>query len=159
MRDRTCCFTGHRNLPIDKTQEIEEQTAHEIRRLIVEHGVCFFGVGGAIGYDTLAARVLFQLKENEFPNIKVILVYPFEGFTDRWTPEQKAEYKKLLPKYDKKVCVCNKQNREAYLTRDRHLVDGSAYCITYCIRDYGGTAYTVRYARNKGLKIRNISAL
>lgn len=156
LREKTCCFTGHRELPIGKAQEIAERTANEIRRLVVNNGIRFFGVGGAIGYDTLAAKVLFQLREKEFPYIKVILVYPFDGFTSRWAPDQKAEYKRLLPKYNKVVCVCDRPSQEAYLTRDRYLVDGSAYCIAYCTRNYGGTAYTVRYARQQSLDVRNI---
>ena len=157
LRKKTCCFTGHRDIPTDRTQEIAERTANEVRRLIVNHGVRFFGVGGAIGYDMLAARVLFRLKETEFPDIKVILVYPFDGFTDRWLPTQIADHQRLLPKYDKVVCVCDRPSREAYLTRDRHLVDGSAYCITYCTRNYGGTAYTVCYARQQGLQVWNVA--
>lgn len=156
LRKKTCCFTGHRDIPMGKTQEIAERTANEIRRLIVNYGVRFFGAGGAIGYDTLVAKVLFQLKEKEFPNIKVILVYPFDGFTDRWSPAQKSEYVRLLSRYDKVVCVCDRPSREAYLMRDRYLVDGSAYCIAYCTRDYDGTAYTVRYAQQQGLEVRNI---
>lgn len=157
LRKKTCCLTGHRDIRIGKTSEIAERTASEIHRLIINNGVRFFGVGGAIGYDTLAAKVLLRLKEKEFPNIKVILVYPFDGFTDRWTPRQKAEYEMLLPKYDKVVCACDRPSKEAYLTRDRHLVDGSAYCIAYCTRDYGGTAYTVRYARQQGLTVQNVA--
>ena len=153
LRKKTCCFTGHRDLPAHKTQEIAVQIANMIRRLIIEKGVRFFGVGGAIGYDTLAAGVLFQLKESEFPNIRVILVYPFEGFTSRWTPYQKAAYDSLFSQYDKKVCVSGTAGKEAYLARDRRLVDGSAYCIAYCTRSYGGTAYTLRYAREQGLEI------
>ena len=158
LRKQTCCFTGHRDIPTDRTQEIAERTANEIRRLIVHYGVRFFGVGGAIGYDMLAARVLFRLRETEFPNIKVILVYPFDGFTDRWSLAQIADHERLLPKYDKVVCVCDRSSREAYLTRDRHLVDGSAYCIAYCVRNYGGTAYTVRYARQQGLDVMNVAS-
>ena len=157
LRNRTCCFTGHRDLPSDRTKELAKRTAREIRTLIINHGVRFFGVGGAIGYDTLAAKVLFHLKEMEFPYIKVILVYPFDGFTDRWSSVQKVDYRKLLPKYDKVVCVCDRPCREAYLLRDRHLVDGSAHCITYCTHDYGGTAYTVRYAKKQGLSVWNIA--
>lgn len=156
LRKKTCCFTGHRKLPKGKIPEIAERTADEIRRLIGNNGVHFFGVGGAIGYDTLAAEVLFQLREKEFPSIKVILVYPFDGYTNRWTPEQKADHKRQLPQYDKLVCVCNRSSREAYLIRNRYLVDGSAYCISYCTRDYGGTAYTVRYARQQGVTVCNV---
>lgn len=157
LRKQTCCFTGHRDLPREKIPEITERTANEIRDLIANNNVRFFGVGGAIGYDTLAAKVLFQLKETEFPHIKVILVYPFDGYTNRWTSAQKEEYESLLPKYDKKVCIEASASKEAYLARDRHLVDESAYCISYCARNYGGTAYTVRYAKSQGLEIHNIS--
>lgn len=156
LRKKTCCITGHRDLPPNKTQEIAAQTANEIRQLVINSDVRFFGVGGAIGYDTLAAKVLFQLRKQEFPHIKVILVYPFDGFTNRWTPKQKADYEKLLPKYDKVVCVCDKACRGAYLARDRHLVNSSAYCIAYCTRNTGGTAYTVRQAKEQGLAVRMI---
>ena len=154
LRQRTCCFTGHRVIPEKDLPGILERTERAVRRLI-EHGVVFFGVGGAIGYDTEAAKLLFRLRTTDYPQIKVILVYPFEGFTSRWSDEQRAEYARLLPQYDKAVCVAQRASREAYLERDRHLVDGSAYCIAYCTRNRGGTAYTVRYAHQQGVTVFN----
>ena len=41
--------------------------------------------------------------------------------------------------------------------RNRALVDRSAFCICYLRTQTGGTAYTVRYAREKGLKIWNLA--
>ena len=156
MRQKTCCFTGHRDLPQKQLSAIRRQTAVAISKLITECGVRYFGVGGAIGYDTLAAEVLIELKRR-FPHIRVILVYPFEGFTSRWSAEQKAAFAKLLPLYDKRVCVAKTASKESYLMRDRHLVDGSAYCIAYCTRETGGTAYTLKYAKEQGIHIRNIA--
>lgn len=157
LRQRTCCFTGHREIPAKDLPGILRRTEQAVRRLI-EQGVVFFGVGGAIGYDTEAAKLLFRLRATDYPQIKVILVYPFEGFTSRWSDEQRAEYARLLPQYDKAVCVAQRANREAYLERDRHLVSESAYCIAYCTQDSGGTAYTLRYARRQGLKIFNTAS-
>ena len=139
LRQRTCCVTGRRVIPEKDLPGILERTERAVRRLI-EHGVVFFGVGGAIGYDTETAKLLFRLRATDYPQIKVILVYPFEGFTSRWSDEQRAEYARLFPQYDKTVCVAQRASREAYLERDRHLVDGSAYCIAYCTRNRGGTA-------------------
>ena len=156
LRQRTCCFTGHRVIPEKDLPGILERTERAVRRLI-EHGVVFFGVGGAIGYDTETAKLLFRLRATDYPQIKVILVYPFEGFTSRWSDEQREEYARLLPQYDKAVCVAQRVNREAYLTRDRHLVNGSAYCIAYCTRNSGGTAYTLRYAKQHGVEIYNVA--
>ena len=157
MREHTCCFTGHRIIPSHDYDAVAARTEIKIRDLIVNSGVRFFGAGGAIGYDTLAANILFRLRATDFPQIKVILVYPFEGFTSRWSGEQQAEYALLLPQYDKAVCVAQRASREAYLERDRHLVEGSAHCIAYCTRDSGGTAYTVRYAEHCGLDIYNVA--
>ena len=91
LRQRTCCFTGHRAIPEKDLPGILERTERAVRRLI-EHGVVFFGVGGAIGYDTETAKLLFRLRATDYPQIKVILVYPFEGFTSRWSDEQREEY-------------------------------------------------------------------
>ena len=154
LRQRTCCFTGHREIREEDLPAILKRTEQVVRRLI-EHGIVFFGVGGAIGYDTEVAKLLFRLRVTDYPQIKVILVYPFEGFTSRWSGEQRAEYARLLPQYDKTVCVAQRASREAYLERDRHLVDGSAHCIAYCTRNSGGTAYTVRYAHQQGVTVYN----
>lgn len=158
LRQRTCCFTGHREIREKDLPGILERTEQVVRRLI-EKGVAFFGVGGAIGYDTEAAKLLFRLRATDYPHIKVILVYPFEGFTSRWSDAQRAEYARLLPQYDKTVCVAQRASREAYLARDRNLVDSSAYCIAYCTRNSGGTAYTVRYAHQQGVTVYNTASM
>lgn len=140
----------------DHMDIVAARTEIHIRRLIVKHGVRYFGVGGAIGFDTLAANILFRLRNTEFPHIRVILVYPFEGYTNRWTTAQQEVQDQMLPRYDKRVCVAQNGSREAYLARNRHLVDGSAYCICYLEHNTGGTAYTVEYAKSRGLNVINV---
>ena len=154
MREKTCCFTGHRDIPKSEIGLVMKRTEEYVKAL-VQRGVKFFGVGGALGYDALAAKLLFRLRASELPGIKVILVYPFDGYMDRWTIRQRADALLMKPKYDKIVKVSDEPGRDAYLQRDRHLVDGSAFCICYCTRRDGGTAYTVRYALSKGLKVFN----
>lgn len=158
LKQKTCCFTGHRDLPAGEISGVQYCTANAIRFLVKNKGICFFGVGGAIGYDTLAADILFQLRETEFPNIKIILVYPFEGFYSKWSNKQRAEYERLLPRYDKRVCLSQYAKKGAYLARNRHLVDHSSYCIAYCTRNYGGTAYTVDYALQHGVEVINFES-
>ena len=87
----------------------------------------------------------------------IILAYPFDSFIDHWNEEDKNKYYEALPKYNKLVCVSLKPFRGVYFARNRYLVDHSAYCIAYCTSDTGGTAYTLRYARSKNLKITNIA--
>ena len=60
MRERTCCFTGHRDIPTDRLQMVMTGTEAKVRELISQ-GYRYFGVGGAIGYDTIVAEMLFRL--------------------------------------------------------------------------------------------------
>lgn len=154
MRDRTCCFTGHRDIEEKDIPTAMKRTEEYVRDL-VKKGVVFYGCGGALGYDTLAAQLLMKLRDDEGLPIKLILVAPFENFTNRWSPEQQRIFREMLPKYNKVVYKEQYPSKGAYLSRDRHLVDGSAYCIAYCNRNTGGTAYTVDYARKNGLQIFN----
>ena len=54
-RPFTCCFTGHRNLPIGQEEEIWKRVYACLNPLL-EEGVRYFGVGGALGFDTLVAE-------------------------------------------------------------------------------------------------------
>ena len=153
MRERTCCFTGHRDIPADRLQMVMTGTEAKVRELISQ-GYRYFG--GAVGYDTIVAELLFRLREREYPEIKIILVYPFDGFISRWSDSQQATYARLLPMYDKRVCVCKSASKEAYLARDRHLIDCSSICVAYCTRQTGGTAYTIRYAAARGVPVFNV---
>lgn len=156
MKEQTCCFTGHRTIPTDKMQEIIGKTEAKVRELIRGGYRCFM-VGGAIGYDTLAAELLFRLRDVEHMGIRVILAYPFNGYTAHWSEEQKATYERLLPLYDERICVAEAASRGAYLQRDRYMVDASSMCIAYCTRQTGGTAYTIRYATKKGVPVINVA--
>lgn len=80
MKEQTCCFTGHRNVPVDKQKEIVARTGAKVRERISEGYQCFV-VGGAVGYDTLAAELLFRLRDVEHMGIRVTLAYPFDGYT------------------------------------------------------------------------------
>lgn len=153
MKEQICCLTGHRLLPQDRLEEITEALKQTVEKLIVG-GVRCFRVGGAVGFDTLAAQVLFELRER-YPEIQVVLYYPFDGFTDGWSAEQVEVYQCLLPRYDDVICVCRRSKRPAYayLKRDRCMVEGAEYVIAYCMKKTGGTAYTVRYAEKCGCEV------
>ncbi|MBQ7113412.1 MAG: DUF1273 family protein [Clostridia bacterium] len=155
MKEKTCCFSGHRILPADETGEIRNRIINAVRELVQRYDVRYFGVGGAIGFDMLAAETLFELRDGEFPHIKVILVYPFPGYNENWSTAQKNRLRMLLPKFDKTVCVSQHGSREAYLARNRHLVDNAKFCIVYCNKKSGGTAYTLWYAKAKGAAVYN----
>ena len=74
LKRKTCCFTGHRIIPQESIDVVRKRTEIKIRELIMQEGVRYFGVGGAVGYDTLVAQILIRLRATSFPDMKVILV-------------------------------------------------------------------------------------
>lgn len=157
LKSRSCCFSGHRRLPEDQKAAIMASTEEKVRELI-GGGINRFLMGGAVGYDMEVAKLLFHIK-NECPDIGVVLIYPFDGYTDRWNDAQKAEYAELLPKYDEVIKASERSGRDAYLLRNRMLVDSSAVCIAYCRKQRSGTAYTVKYAKERGLDVVNVASV
>ena len=152
---KVACFSGHRKMPQDLT-EIRENLERAIISLI-EQGVVFFGNGGAVGFDALAATTVLKLKK-DYPHIKLVMVLPCppEQQSLKWNEEQKKRYYEILEQADKVRELSQKYTNTCMLDRNRHLVDNSAYLICYLRENSGGTFYTVNYAQQKGLKILRI---
>lgn len=154
VKNKTVCFTGHRKIP---TEEVPTVKANLRKVLIdsIENGYCYFGAGGAIGFDTLAANAVLELKKL-YSNIKFILVLPCVEQTKGWDRTDIIEYNKIKSKSDKIVYTSEHYFRGCMQKRNRHLVDNSSLCICYLTQKIGGTAYTVDYAYKRGLKVINV---
>ena len=155
MKERTACFTGHRTIPFLQRRKIEKRTEEALIEAI-KQGYRFFGAGGALGFDTLAAQTVLRLRKT-YPQIKLILVLPCLSQTRGWKSEDIAEYERIKAAADKVVYTSQEYTRDCMFKRNRHLVDNSSLCFAYLTENTGGTAYTVDYARFKGLIIKNVA--
>ena len=153
-RNTACCFTGHRNIPQKKYVQIQEKLRDEIVTAI-QNGYNFFYAGGAIGFDTMAAQAVLELK-TQYPHIKLILVLPCVNQTDGWEQSDIDEYERIRDLADEVIYTSEEYKKGCMHKRNRYLVDHSSLCICYMTRKSGGTAYTVKYAENKGITIVNI---
>ena len=63
MKEKTCCFTGHREIPERDYNLLKQKTKNAIVALIGK-GVIYFGAGGARGFDTIAAETVLELKKD-----------------------------------------------------------------------------------------------
>ena len=153
LRERTVCFTGHRKI----LPEQQDKVARQLKKTIVElanDGYQFFGAGGALGFDTLAAQAVLDLK-SDLPQIKLILVLPCLSQADRWSLNDKEIYEDIKKRADKIVYTSREYTRGCMHKRNRHLVDNSSVCVCYLREVTGGTAYTVEYAKSKNLRVIN----
>ena len=152
-RRQTACFTGHRE--IRGSVEALEERVYQIVGGLIQEGYCYFGAGGARGFDALAARTVLKVKE-QHPQVHLILVLPFYNQYEKekgWTAYEIAEYQELKQKASKVVHLQEQYSSGCYYRRNRHLVDFSSVCIAYQYKETGGTAYTTNYARSQKVKI------
>ncbi|MBO5270630.1 MAG: DUF1273 family protein [Clostridia bacterium] len=153
-REKTCCFTGHRAIPSEHL-DILIRALDETIRTLYEKGVTEFRAGGALGFDTIAAlRVLWQKQQGL--DVHLHLLLPCRSQADRWPPEARLDYNFILSRADTVYYVSEAYTPSCMHTRNRALVDGSAYCVSYLLQNKGGTAYTVSYALKNGLSLINL---
>ena len=155
MRSHTCCFTGHRQIPSEKRAEITGRLEQVIISLY-QRGVLYYGAGGALGFDCLAAQTVLRLRESR-PGMKLILVLPCLTQTRGWPAADVLEYERIKGLADKVVYTSQEYTNGCMHKRNRHLVDHSSVCVCYLTKDSGGTAYTVNYAEKQGLEIINLA--
>ena len=155
MRERTACFTGHREIPKKDMRRIRKNTLSAIIKAY-ENGYRYFGSGGAVGFDLIAADCVLHLKK-KYSDIRLILVLPCHGQTKYWSDTEKKKYNKIKEKADKIVFTSEQYYNGCMQKRNRHLADNSSLCICYFTKNTGGTAYTVNYARKNGLIMVNVS--
>ena len=151
MKAITCCFTGHRQISPEIMPTLATELESVLLRLIGD-GFRFFCAGGALGFDTLAAETVLQLRD-QFPQIRLILAIPCREQARGWSAASINRYEHILHRANEVIYTSEHYTRGCMQRRNRFMVDHSAVCVAYCTRSTGGSAYTLQYARKSGLHI------
>jgi len=160
MIKTTCAFTGHRpqKLPwrYDESSEgcmqLKEVLTSQITKLI-ENGVTDFLSGMALGVDAICSELILAQREKN-PALRLHCILPCVGQDAKWSASARERYRSVLEQADSIVYVNRSYQKNCMLERDRFLVKWSEYLLAvYNGEQRGGTAATVRYAKNSGRKI------
>ncbi len=156
MESYRCCFSGHRIIP-SKDRKPLELALQKTIRIFAEGGMTEFICGGALGFDTMAALEVLRQKK-VFPHIRLTLVIPCKDQAARWTEAQKKVYQDILAQADSTVCLFDHYVNGCMQMRNRYMVDHAHVCVAYYTGGGGGTAYTLRYAKEKNVLVQRIPA-
>lgn len=145
MIEKTCCVTGHREIPADKLAYVEA----ELRKAVmatVDDGYTRFISGGAAGADLIFAFIVAELKAQGYP-LSLEAALPYSGRKK----SKDQGFQKMLAACDEVKTFSERYNRGCYFVRNRYMVDESSRVIAVNDgRGSGGTIFTVQYARDKG---------
>lgn len=153
---KTVCFTGHRE--IKDIDEVKKRLLILLEKLII-NGYYSFITGGALGFDTIAAQVVLELKK-KYPQISLTIALPFLNsfeYEKGWTSKDIETYTFLKNNADEVVILNKSYKRGCYYERNRYMVDNLSVCIAYQRRKSGGTAYTVEYAVTNKIEVINMA--
>lgn len=119
-------------------------------------GKRFFKTGGAVGFDTLAAEVVLQLREH-LPELALMVIVPFEGQDIYFSPASKVRYRRILDQADEVVVLSATYFQHCYLRRNAYMVNHASRLIAYYDGvGTGGTSFTVRLAESKQIPVSNL---
>lgn len=153
MKIQTCCFTGHRHLSNEEQAELIP-TLDRYLQALCDLGCTEFRVGGALGFDTLAAQRVLLLRE-KYPACHLHMILPCRDQEARWSLEERIAYRRVLERANRITYVQEKYTQGCMYMRNRALVDGSDVVIAYLKHGKGGTAYTCHYAEKQGVRVIN----
>lgn len=155
MIPRSCCVTGHRDIPADKVEYVKAQLQQEIDNAIAD-GYNTFYSGFAEGADQLFAAIIAEKKQdNKDLHLVAALAYPARVKQ----LEKDQEAMRLINACDSVGVHSREYGPDCFKKRNHFMVEESGRCIAvHDGRTKGGTASTIRYAKelDRELRIVNI---
>lgn len=150
-KEHACCVTGHRDIPVEKTDFIRSKLTSAVQNAIACSYTHFIS-GFAAGVDLMFAGIVVGLKASHAITLEAAIPYP-----DRMKTPDKT-FQRLIGACDVVKVHSAGYAKGCYMVRNRYMVDSSSLVIAvYDGRDTGGTAATVRYAIKRGRTIKQIS--
>lgn len=154
---KAACFTGHRKIKEDTS--ILSQRLYETLEKHIPCGLTDFYIGGAIGFDTIAALTVLRLRK-KYPLIKLHLVLPCppEEQSKYWSDSDQRQLSDIISEADTTEIVCSHYTNDCMRIRNSRLVEYADICFCYYDPNNtrSGTGQTVRMAQRKGIEVVNL---
>lgn len=149
-----CAFTGHRKIEDAHKSGIDNLLSRAVA-FAYEGGCRTFITGGALGFDTLAAKEVIRFRMSH-PDVRLVIVLPCKNQSNSWSSSQVSLYEYTLMNADEIEYVSDEYTDTCMKERNKRLVELCDMLIAYVSRPYSGAAQTVRMASNEGKIIYNL---
>ena len=153
MEEKTCCVTGHRDIPDEQIDAVKYALRREIVKAVSD-GYTGFMTGFANGADQYFAEIVVILQK-DFPELRLIAVLPYRKRMDSLC--QKEHTNALLDACAEVIVIQDEYRPNVYAKRNRYMVEHSDRVIAvYDGREKGGTVKTIRFAHQFRKELREI---
>ena len=149
-----CAFTGHRKIEDRHKSGIENLLQRAIA-FAYENGCRTFATGGALGFDTMAAKEVIRFRMSH-PDVKLTVVLPCKNQSEAWSSSQVNMYEYTLFNADEIEYVSDEYTDKCMKERNQRLANMCDMMVAYVSRPYSGSAQTVRMATALGKAVYNL---
>ena len=151
---KKCSFTGHRVIPVSHSERLDDLLSRAIEFAYSE-GCREFYTGGALGFDTMAARKLIAYRISH-PDVRFIVVVPCENQAEKWSEADRDAYEYILSCADEVIFSSEEYTKDCMRRRNEYLADVCDILIAYSGKYSSGSAQTVRMAQARGKTVYNL---
>ena len=144
VESSSCSFTGHRVIDVRHKDKIDDLLDRAIA-YAYSVGVRTFYSGGAVGFDTLAARAVVKFRLMH-PDVSLVMLLPCADQDSKWTQRQQSNYQYILSVANEVVYLSDGYYRGCMHVRNRELVERADMVIAYCSGRPGGSSHTLKLA-------------
>lgn len=153
MKKKTCCVTGHRDLPQNQINYVKAALLHEIEKAVADGFTCFMS-GVAEGVDQYFVEIVME-KQKDNPELELIAVLPYQKRLENL--KEKGHTYEMLEACRDVVVIREEYQPSVYSHRNRYMVEHSDQVIAvYDGREQGGTVRTIRFAHQMKKELREI---
>ncbi len=153
MKGKTCCVTGHRDVPQKEINHIKAELRREVDRAVSD-GFTRFISGFTDGVDQYFAEIVLELKKAN-PALELVAVLPYRKRLDNLMGKGKTY--EMLEACADVIVIREEYQPSVYSHRNRYMVEHSdRVIVVYDGREKGGTVRTIRFANMMRKEIREI---
>ncbi len=147
MKKKTCCVTGHRDIPVDQIDYVTMELRKAIQQAVDDRFTHFIS-GFAEGVDLIFAAIVAELKVKHPISLEAAI--PYEGRMRKSDPT----FQKLIGCCDLVKVHSEKYSKDCFMKRNRYMAERSKRVIAvWDGRNTGGTTATIKYAKHLGKEV------
>ena len=146
MKKKTCCVTGHRDLPQNQINYVKAALLREIEKSVADGFTCFMS-GVAEGVDQYFVEIVME-KQKDDPSLELIAVIPYQKRLDSLRAKRRTY--EMLEACRDVVVIQEEYQPSVYSHRNRYMVEHADMVLAVCnMRRHSGTRQTVWFAQNR----------
>ena len=149
-----CSFTGHRHIKREHAPYLSSLLDKSINYAYSMGARTFFS-GGAVGFDTLAARAVIRFRISH-PDVRLVLLLPCVNQDELWSASQRDDYEYIIRSSDEIRYTADSYTDTCMRERNFTLASECDVMIAYVGRARSGSSQTAKMAENMGKDVYNL---